>query len=139
MKNKGNEFDLNEVKVAKQLYDLSDSGDRWIHTYREHHLKGLSMTSTIGDPSAYYKLDKDELIGISGTYVDDTLQTGKYMFRQSIEEGSKQSDTTKFKDSNVTFIGMQVSQQNVILLISIESYVSSLEFVPVPCTFDKFR
>lgn len=60
-----NEFDLNDdklLRVAKPLYGLSDSGDRWHHTYREHRLKDLSMTRSNVDPSLYYKDDKDELI-----------------------------------------------------------------------------
>lgn len=78
IRDKENKYQLKDdelLKFVRPLYGLSDSGDRWFHVYREHHLQDLGMVNTIGDISFYWKKVDGKLCGLSGAYVDDTLQS----------------------------------------------------------------
>lgn len=91
--------------MVRSSYELSDSGDRWQHTYREHHLKDFERIPTVGDGNLYYKCDGKRLIEISGAYVDGTLQAGTENFRNLKVFGN-----TKLKGQSVSFKGMQICE-----------------------------
>jgi Reverse transcriptase (RNA-dependent DNA polymerase) len=64
------------LKLMKPLYGLCDSGDRWHHTLRHHHVQDLQMEPLDADPSLYFRSVGNRLIGLSGVYVNDMLRCG---------------------------------------------------------------
>lgn len=72
------------LKPMKPLYGLSDSGDRWHHTLKEHFLM-----PTTGDLSLYPKHIGKRLIGLSGVYVDDLIETGSPELKRFAENTSR--------------------------------------------------
>ena len=73
------EFNLNSsqrFELLNSLYGLCDAGDLWDQSLNRHLTKEISMNSTICDESLYLSFRKGELIGIMGSYVDDTVRAG---------------------------------------------------------------
>jgi hypothetical protein len=63
------------LKILKPLYGLGDAGDYWSRTLTGHHRSELKMTQSTGDSSLFLRRLLQNLIGLSATYVDDTLRT----------------------------------------------------------------
>ena len=71
------EFELSPdecLELLKPIYDLADLGDQWHQILHDHLQMDLEMTTTIIDPSLYYKFEGDQLAGINGSYVDNLLR-----------------------------------------------------------------
>lgn len=93
------ELNLEPVEVLqlmKPLYGTVDAGDRWHHRLLHHHLSDLKMKSLITDSALHAKFDEKDgnLVGLSGTYVDDILRCGHEKFQQLSEKTSDVFQTT---------------------------------------------
>lgn len=64
------------LKLLNPMYGLSESGDYWGGTFRKHLLNNIGMESCVSEPALLFKHLGQELSGMCGTYVDDTLQAG---------------------------------------------------------------
>jgi len=99
------------LQVVKPLYGLSDAGDYWGETIKEHHLQELNMEQSSGDFSLFVKRIADGLVGLSGTYVDDIMRAGTVRFETDITKNtSKPFDTKVTRKAPFTFTGLQVSE-----------------------------
>ena len=64
----------------------------------------LKMIPTIIDPSLSWKFEDDQLIGINGTYVDDSLQAVANKWKIQASETLKRFETTGNKQPLFKFI-----------------------------------
>lgn len=69
-------------KLFRPLDGLPDTGEYWHNTFAKHMTKNLGMARCFGDITLFYKHVSGELMGIAGTYVDDTLLTGTAEFKE---------------------------------------------------------
>ena len=86
IKNPAPEFELEPhqcFELLRPLYGLSDAGDLWHKTLHSHLTEDLQLTPTKADPSLYFAYANRELVGLSGSYVDDLLRAGTREFRNS--------------------------------------------------------
>ena len=74
------------LQALKQLYGLFESpGYRW-QTFKRYHVSNVEMTQSVLDPCLFFKKKQNELIGLIGTLVDDTLEVSFQEF--AVEEES---------------------------------------------------
>ena len=76
--------------AVKPLYGLSESPGYWWKTFKRYHITDLGMTQSVLDPCLFFKKIENELIGLIGTLVDDTIGAGCDSF--VIEEEAKSSE-----------------------------------------------
>ena len=67
------------------------------------------MHPTIGDASLFFKREGDRLLGLAGTYVDDSLQCGTPDFAKLTEKYSDIFESTSRDFDNVNFSGINIS------------------------------
>lgn len=68
------------LRLQKPLYGLRYSGDYRHNSLTRHWKKYLGINPTTGDLSLYSKKSGDKLVGIIGSYDDDTILTGALWF-----------------------------------------------------------
>lgn len=127
------------LKLKKPLYGLTDAGDYWNHTDRQHITHDLQMVSTYSDPALYYKKNGEDLMGLRASYVDDSLLAGTKPF----QELSKLS-TTKFQSRAPEFLptkfaGIHISKQDGVIQLSQEEYINQITLLPNNCSFSEYR
>ena len=67
---------VNFLKLQKPLYGLAESGDYWYNTMSNHIRDDLETKSTTVDISLFFKTSGNDLVGLTVTYVDDSLSAG---------------------------------------------------------------
>eukprot|EP00171_Calliarthron_tuberculosum_P023668 IDg23668t1 len=60
------------LQVLKPQYGLSESPSYWWQTFKRYHINDLGMTQSVLDPCLFFKKREGELVGLTGTLVDDT-------------------------------------------------------------------
>lgn len=68
---KGNKL----LNLLRSLYLFSDSGDYWTTTFSDHIKSDLELQRTVTDFS-FFKKVRGKLMGVMGTYVDETIACG---------------------------------------------------------------
>lgn len=68
------------LQLLKPSYGLSESGNIWYETMDCHDKKDLKMNPFRCDPALYVCMDNENVIGISGTYVDDMIRAENTAF-----------------------------------------------------------
>lgn len=64
------------LRLIKPLYGLADAGYYWFSTPFRHLKTDLYMYQSLPDQALFFKESEGSLIGLTGTYVDDTIHTG---------------------------------------------------------------
>lgn len=127
----------------KPLYGLCDSGDRWHHTLRHHHVNDLQMDSLTTDSSLYYRAIGDRLLGLSGTYVNDLLRCGMNDFFHICEETGRVFDSTPETRKRAKFAGISISQEDDGIYSDMQEYTEKLRLPELSDqtwkTFQSFR
>ncbi len=120
-------FPKHILQLMKTLYGLADSGDRWYFTLKEHHLKDIKMLPSDGDLILYSSHTGDRLIGLSGVYVDDTLQAGDRDFQEWTRRTSEKFDATPRQSWKGKFAGMDFGQSNYLSRVrfSMQRYIGN--------------
>lgn len=62
--------------LKRLLYGLYDAGDYSKISLDDHVVNDLGMRPTIGDPTLYTKSQSRKIIGVSVSYLDDSLNAG---------------------------------------------------------------
>ena len=75
------------LHALKPIYGLTDSPGYWWQAFKKYHTEDLSFMQSVLDPCLFYRKDKNQLQGIVGTLVDDTLAAGNEEF--SLEEENR--------------------------------------------------
>ena len=97
-------------RLLKPIYGLADSGDYWNRTMTTHLHEDLSMESTSGDMSLFYKRDPSSLCGLVGTYVDDTLSAGSSKFLEESERTSRRFESKSRSFKYLKFAELHIVQ-----------------------------
>jgi hypothetical protein len=127
------------LKLQKPLYGLADSGDYWYNTMSKHINDDIGMKSTTGDMSFFYKNIGNNLVGLTGTYVDDSLLAGNLEFEKvtktamdKFESRDREMDNTKFSGVNITTTdeGFDLDQND---------YIARIKLLSIDCNFTDFR
>jgi Reverse transcriptase (RNA-dependent DNA polymerase) len=118
------------LKLMKPLYGLCDSGDRWHHTLRHHHVQGLQMEPLDADPSLYFRSIGNRLIRLSGVYVDDMLRCGTADFLQDSKTTSRIFDATPETMRTANFASVSLRQTES----GIETVTPGLKSLPSRCS-----
>lgn len=90
----------------------------------------LGLKATIGDPSLYAKHIAERLVGLSGVYFDDLLQTGIKEFKEFTEKTALRFISKTRIDGKGNFMGMRLEQsadRNAILLDMNRYYLQSVK------------
>lgn len=64
------------VQILKPLLGLTDSGDYWSETNHNSHKGKLQMEQSTGDFALFFRKVRDQLVSLSGSYVDEVFQAG---------------------------------------------------------------
>lgn len=126
-------------KLLRPLYGLSDSGDYWQTTFSGHIKNDLKMSEALSDYSLFFKRSRDELIGLSGTYVDDIISAGTKQFEKNAEKTSQRFDCKKKVYGSFRFAGIYVKKLMNGHKIHQESYINRFEELRNDCSYATFR
>lgn len=77
------EFELNDdkiLKLLKNLYRLSKSGDYWEQTFCKHLWTAMYTETCISNAALFYTTDKQRLCDTCHIYNEDTLHAGKVRY-----------------------------------------------------------
>lgn len=125
------------LKLMKPLYGLCDSGDRWHHTLRHHHLSDMQMEPLTTDPSLYFRRIGDRLVGLSGVYVDDLLRCGTPEFFQLSKATGNIFDSTPETRQKAKFAGVTIHQTQNVIEADMNEYIAKLS-VPTEQSWKSF-
>jgi hypothetical protein len=70
------EFELPPGKLLKLQKPLCGLANSWYNTMSQHIKDDIGMQSTTGDMAFFFKHIGDNLVGLTGTYVDDSIWQG---------------------------------------------------------------
>lgn len=97
------------------------------------------MAQSSGDFSLFYKRTLGNLVGLSGTYVDDILRAGDPEFKIEATHLKKAKlDTKEAERIPFTFTGVEVTGDPSNRFISQKRYIQSLQLLPCDCDFQLF-
>lgn len=136
------EFEMSEnelLELLKPLYGLSDSGDYWNRTMTNHLKEDIGMDPTDGDLSLFFKHVESKLIGMTGTYVDDSLHCGTTDFMQLCDKSLDKFESREREMDNTTFAGVKVKTVENGFELSQEQYVKKIKVLSTDCSFKEFR
>jgi Reverse transcriptase (RNA-dependent DNA polymerase) len=112
----------------KPLYGLRDSGGRWHHTLRHHHVQDLQMEPLDADPSLYFRSIGNRLISLSGVYVDDMLRCGTPAFLRDSKTTSRIFDATPKTMRTAKFAGVNLRQTESGIQTDMSDYIEKVTF-----------
>lgn len=87
------------------LYGLCDTGGYWAIALDDSVMNDLGMRPTVGDPALYTKSQDRKKIGMSGLYVDDSLNDGTPEFELMTESRLQRFESKKFICDKFAFYG----------------------------------
>jgi hypothetical protein len=105
-----------------------------------HHIDNLRMQQTVGDFSLFFARTSGQLLGLSGTYVDDILRavTPKWLASTTATtESTFETQAPKKKD--FTFIGLQLSTSKNSIKMAQQDYNSRISLLPTNSTYEAYR
>lgn len=95
--------------LTKPLYGICDAGDYWGITIEGHVVNDLGMQPLRSDPALYAKFINQELCGITGIQVDDSLNAGDQRFEKITEATLTRFDSKPRLYDTFDFFGSQVA------------------------------
>ncbi len=103
---------------------MCDSRDYWGATLRFHIGEKLGMKSLSGDPSLYIEEHHRRTIGLLGSYVDDYLPAGDYLFIQCIKKTLDEFESKPMKWDDIKFLGVRIRQKRIKIQIQSSKLVN---------------
>jgi Reverse transcriptase (RNA-dependent DNA polymerase) len=126
------------LKLLRPLYGLADSGDFWHRELSKHH-RNMGMRPLTTDNSAWIKLTKNVLEGISGVYVDDVVQAGTTAFDILTDRLSSTYDAKSKEYGDGRIAGIEFKCDDDGISVSQSQYLSSLKPLPTDASYEDFR
>lgn len=113
------------LKVIKPLCGIAESGDYWIDTYMTFFLAGMNMTPFVLGPCFMCKKEKENLTGMVGMIVDDTIAAGAKSFIQEEDEKRKKFRMSPKEVGEFDFSGVYIKQSKDLIALDQTHYASS--------------
>eukprot|EP00172_Hildenbrandia_rubra_P000344 Plantae.Rhodophyta-Hildenbrandia_rubra.ctg11618.p1 GENE.Plantae.Rhodophyta-Hildenbrandia_rubra.ctg11618~~Plantae.Rhodophyta-Hildenbrandia_rubra.ctg11618.p1 ORF type:complete len:534 (+),score=91.74 Plantae.Rhodophyta-Hildenbrandia_rubra.ctg11618:92-1603(+) len=130
------------LKIVKPMHGLTEAGACWWLSSKDYHLNDLEMKQTALDPCLFCRQSENDLIGMQGALVDDTLGAGAKEFMELEEEKCKRFKVKPKKlGDQLRFSGCDVDKRkDGTWMLSQMTYVKKLQILPKSeWTFEKFR
>jgi hypothetical protein len=127
------------LKLVKPLYGLSDAGDYWARTLFDHHRMDLHMTPTVTDGSLFILRVAENLIGMSATYVDDSLRAGTPAFLQISKATGEKFQSRKPIFERLKFAGLEIDAAGRNTEVSQKSFIKTLVRLAPSATYEDYR
>ena len=121
------------------LHGLSDADDYWDRTMAGHLRKDLNMLPTYHDIALYILHGDNELQGLVGVYVDDSLICGNKHFMDIIEKNLDKFESRAREIDNKTFAGVNVSTHGPAIHLDQHQYLSEIQSLPSDASFSDYR
>ena len=127
-------------KLKKPLYGLEDSARLWYHTLRDRLIE-IGCKISILDQSVFrYYDDKNNLIGMVVSHVDDLLYAGSTRFHQEcIRQLLGKFKISRMHAKDFTYLGWTIGQKKGSIDIDQREYSSDIKAVEISRTSDKER
>jgi hypothetical protein len=127
-------------KLKKPLYGLEDSARLWYHTLRDRLIE-IGCKISILDQSVFrYYDDKNNLIGMVVSHVDDLLYAGSTRFHQEcIRQLLGKFKISRMHAKDFTYLGWTIGQKKGTIDIDQREYSSDIKAVEISRTSDKER
>lgn len=110
------------------LYGLCDVGDYWEITLDDHAVNELEMRPTVGDQALYTKSQNSKIIGVSGLYVDDSLNAGTLEFEKLTESTLQYFESKPRKSNSFDFYGAHLNDGTPIISNTLKRLQRSTNF-----------
>lgn len=106
-----------------------------------HLVEDLGMKSTIGDPALYTKVDsKERILGISGYYVNDSLNAGRVDFQYLTEKTFEMFESKPRVYDSFDVFGSQIrTKPTGTFEVTQQYYIGNLSHLESGTSFDDFR
>lgn len=125
------------LHLIKPLYGICEAGDYWGVTIEEHLTNDLKMIPVPGDSALYVKSKDDEVIGVTGSYVDDSLNAGRAKFVKMTDATLQKFESKERVFDTFDFYGAQVdtiSDGN--FKLSQRYYIRNLSYIEKDSSFE---
>lgn len=138
---KGIELGKDEfLQLILPLYGLSESGDYWNRTLRDHLLDDCKFEQCAADLSLFFKRQGKKLAGLSANYVDDLLRTAPPELRKGMEaELRARFECKDSKDVPTEFLGLNLRTTKKGFAADMATYLERLEELSTDAKFAQFR
>lgn len=138
--NKDFEIDGNKLlKLLRTLYGPSDSGDYWNTTFSDHIKTDVGMQTTPADYRFFIKKERAKLMGLMGTYVDDTISAGSPELEELNKKKEQKFESKAKEYYNFRLAGVYVKKLTAGCWLLQESYIKRLNPLSTTCDFSHFR
>lgn len=116
-------------KLLKPMYGLGDSPRNWYFTLREHLLKQGCVISQL-DKTLFRCYEKNKLIGLLVTHVDDVLYAGTTRFKDQVIKSvfDRFKISSEYRD-NFKYLGLNIVQDEETRAITVDQkeYAESVQ------------
>lgn len=129
------------LKLVQPVYGLSDSGDYWCETFAKFHTNNLRMQQSTGDFALFFRRIANQLVALSGTYVDDVIQASTKVQKAEIKRQLQDKfDITMTDATEFVYTGIMCDVSRPELrTLSQSQYIKRLRYVPNSADFSSFR
>lgn len=127
------------LKLLRPLYGLADSGDYWHVTMARHLTDDLTMTPTALDVSLFFKTVRNQLSGLTGVYVDDSIHAGDVTFFKETDKTMAKFESRPRDMDKFTFAGIEVDTTPFGIRLHQRSYALKITSLSADCSFTDFR
>lgn len=130
------------LELLFPLYGLCDAGDYWGVTFEKHLVNDLNMTPMKSDGAMYCWKEGDdgEICGMTGTYVDDSLNAGTDKFQEHTKATSVRFESKERVFDDFDFYGLQIRTRDPDhFAISQPYYTRNLRLTPLDADFNTFK
>lgn len=110
-------------------YHLNESGNVWLEALGEHHRKELDMKPLCSELAVYFLNGDKRLIGMSGTYMEDTLSIGPQHFHETEKSTSKWYEMVISEQSPCALSDFAIGRDENNILLHQKKYVSKLKIL----------
>ena len=97
------------------------------------------MRPTAGDLSLYIKRTHDELEGMVGAYVDDSIGTGTKQFEEYSKLTEQRFQSKPRETQRFTFAGIEIEPTEDGYILHQRAFASRVKMLPKDCSFSDFR
>jgi Reverse transcriptase (RNA-dependent DNA polymerase) len=126
------------LELHKTLYGEADSKDYWHNTMSRYLKEDLKMKPCTDEMSLFYKHLNDDLGGMTGTHVDDSISAGTSQFGALTEKTMERFESReKVKDNN-NFTGVNIRATEEGFKLDQKDYIEKLKPLLKYCTFSDF-